>query len=56
MNEDVTQTVINWIKSVQKNTGSVDISADTAMAEQKLLDSLQIMDLVMFLETSYQIA
>ena len=55
MNEDVTQTVINWIKSVQKDAGSVDISADTVVAEQKLLDSLQIMDLVMFLETSYQI-
>ena len=55
MNEDVTQSVINWIKSVQKDAGPVNISADTVVAEQKLLDSLQIMDLVMFLETSYQI-
>ena len=56
METDVTQSVIGWIKSVQKTAEPVEISADTAVAEQKLLDSLQIMDLVMFLETNYHIS
>lgn len=56
MTDDVMQSVITWIGAAQSGSAKMEISAETSIAEKQLLDSLQIMDLVMHLETSFSIS
>lgn len=55
MSDIVLQSIMNWIKSAQTDGRSVQVSPETSVAENQLLDSLQIMDLVTHLETTHEI-
>ena len=50
MTQKLEDVVIGWIKDTVENADSIVIEPSTPIAKQHLLDSLQIMDLVMFLE------
>lgn len=49
--QDALNSIVDWIKAQAKpKFGNVEVSPETRLLELQLLDSLQIMDLVFFLE------
>ena len=56
MSDMVLQSIMDWIESAQTDGRPVQLSPETLVAEQQLLDSLQIMDLVTHLETTHTIS
>ena len=50
MKQKLENMVIGWITDTVDNTNNITIDKSTQIAKHHLLDSLQIMDLVMFLE------
>jgi len=55
MSDTVIESVISWIEAAQTTPQPVQIEPTTSIAKKQLLDSLQIMDLVMHLETTFEI-
>jgi len=55
MSDTVIESVISWIEAAQTAPQPRKIEPLTAVTEKQLLDSLQIMDLVMYLEATFAI-
>jgi acyl carrier protein len=55
--EQMQQLLIDWIKTNQRTSNPVDISADTELLGSGLLDSFGFLDLIMHIEskTGFQI-
>ena len=55
MNDDET-AIMGWIKdNCSQNTSLADLALDTLLLEQGLLDSIQIVQMVNFLETQFAV-
>jgi len=54
MDDKVVKSVVDWISTT--HGGQFKIEPQTAVAKEQLLDSLQIMDLVMHLETTFNMS
>ena len=51
MSENETKNLIkNWILDMNSSLKSEDVSYDTPILEKKLISSLQVMDLILYLE------
>jgi len=56
MSDTVIESVISWIEAAQTAPQPIKIKPSTPVTEKQLLDSLQIMDLVMYLESTFEIS
>jgi acyl carrier protein len=54
--DSLTQSILAWLKETAAKLGDVEIAADTELIEQGVLDSLEILRLVSFLEERFQLA
>jgi len=55
VNDDET-AIMGWIKdNCSQNTSLADLALDTLLLEQGLLDSIQIVQMVNFLETQFAV-
>jgi acyl carrier protein len=54
--DSLTQTILAWLKEAAAKLGDVDIAANSELIEQGVLDSLEILRLVSFLEERFHLA
>jgi len=54
--DSLTQSILAWLKEAAAKLGDVEIAADTELIEQGVLDSLEILRLVSFLEERFHLA
>ena len=54
--DSLTQSIVAWLKEAAAKLGDVEIAADTELIEQGVLDSLEILRLVSFLEERFHLA
>ena len=52
----LTQTILAWFKEIAAKSGNAEILLDTELIEQGVLDSLEILRLVSFLEEKCGVA
>lgn len=53
--DSLTQTVLGWLKEAAAKLGDVHIAANSELIEQGILDSLEILRLVSFLEERFHV-
>jgi D-alanine--poly(phosphoribitol) ligase subunit 2 len=53
--DSLTQTILAWLKKAGAKFGNVEIAPDTELIEQGVLDSLEVLRLVSFLEERFGI-
>ena len=46
----IMQSLRDWLKSANPNHATIDIDADTDIIESRILESLQMVELILFLE------
>jgi acyl carrier protein len=46
----ILQSLRDWLKSANPNYATIDIDADTDIIESRILESLQMVELILFLE------
>jgi len=54
--DSLTQTILAWLKKAGAKLGDAEIVADTELIDEGVLDSLEILRLVSFLEERFGIA
>jgi acyl carrier protein len=53
--DSLTQTILGWLKEAAAKLGHVHIAANSELIEQGILDSLEILRLVSFLEERFHV-
>jgi acyl carrier protein len=53
--DPLTQSLLAWLKQAAAKLGDVELAADTELIERGVLDSLEILRLVSFLEERFHV-
>jgi acyl carrier protein len=52
--ESILQSLRDWLRNASPKNATVEIDADTDIIESRILESLQLVELVLFLEKKTQ--
>lgn len=52
--ESILQSLRDWLRSASSKNATIEIDADTDIIESRILESLQLVELVLFLEKKTQ--
>lgn len=52
---DTAQIILDWLRKTAAHSAGTDITEDTELIEQGILDSLQVLNLVCFMEEQFAV-